>query len=104
MDWVLGILKCTTSPNSATFDIGCLPRIFCIAVLPSGLTRHREIRHAACLISQSTIWAFMWILADILSSSADLSVRIWASTSWIALSTLALVFDSPTADASMEVP
>jgi hypothetical protein len=43
-------------------------------------------------------------LAAILSSRADLSVRICASTSCIALSMLALEFESPTADVSMEVP
>ena len=78
---VFGILKWTTSANSASFAIGCLPLIRCMAVRPSGRTRHLEIRHAACRIIQPTILAFMWIFAAIRSSKADLSVRTCASTS-----------------------
>ena len=101
---VLGILKWTTSANSANLAMGCLPRIFCMAVRPSGRTRHLDIRHAACLIIHPTIRALICILAAIRSSRAERNVLSCASTSWIALSTLALVFDSPTADASIAVP
>ena len=55
MNCVLGILKWTVSPNSAILDMGCRPLIFCIAVRPSGLTRHRDMRHAAWRIIQATI-------------------------------------------------
>ena len=81
MAWVLGILKCTTSPNSAIFEIGCLPRMLCMAVLPSGLTRHLEIRHAACRTIQLTTCARIWIFTSTRSSRADRNVRICPSTS-----------------------
>ena len=104
MDWVLGILKCTVSPNSAIFAVGFRPRIFCKAVFPSFLTRHLDIRHPACLTIHSTTWDLMGTLTPIFSSRADLSVLTWPSMSWMALSTLAFEFESPTDDDSIALP
>ena len=101
---VLGILKCTVSPNSAIWDSGCLPRILCIEVWPSGRTRQRVISAAACRMSHGTMFIRSRTFSPILSSKADLSVRICPSTSWMARSTDAFELESPTSEFSMAVP
>ena len=101
---VFGILKCTTSPIPArrAFD----RRLFMSSkdVRPEGLTRHRVMRHAACRISQRTVGEDSRTGAESQCSSADLSVRICSSLSWMALSMVPLVLESPTCELSNAVP
>ena len=75
MELVFGILKCTTSPNSATLDITMRPLIFWRDVLPSGRTRHLVINAPAWRMSHGTTFMSSLIFMAVRASNADLSVR-----------------------------
>ena len=93
-----------TSPNSANFPLDRRPFIISKDVRPDGLTLHRVMRTAACLMSQGTTGESIFTGTANLSSRADLIVRHWPSTSCIARSTVPLLLESPTAEFSSAVP
>ena len=105
--WVefrLGILNMTVSPNSATLELVMRPFIISNDVFPPGLILHRVMRQAACLTNQGIMVSPKRTLFFNLFSRAAGNVRACSSTSWIARSTEALESDSPTDASSMAVP
>ena len=101
---VLGMRKCTSSPNSASLPFGRRPFIICSAVRPLGRMTHRVMRYPAFRISHGVTACLRVILVFSFSSSADRIVLHCPSTSWIARSMVPLLSESPTRELSNAVP